>query len=58
MNSDNILMVFVKNPELGKVKTRLASTIGKGKALEVYKTLLAHNCNIVNPIYFDKAVFS
>ena len=57
MNSDNILMVFVKNPELGKVKTRLASTIGKGKALEVYKTLLAHTCTIVNPIYFDKAVF-
>ena len=64
MNSDNILMVFVKNPELGKVKTRLASTIGEEKALEVYKALLAHTCTIVNPIgptcrtdKFDKAVF-
>ncbi len=57
MNSDNILMIFVKNPELGKVKTRLASTIGEGNALEVYKTLLAHTCTIVNSIGFDKAVF-
>lgn len=57
MNSDNILMIFVKNPELGKVKTRLASTIGKEKALKVYKTLLAHTCTIVNSISFDKAVF-
>ena len=57
MNSDNLLMIFVKNPELGKVKTRLASTIGEEKALEVYKTLLAHTSTIVNSIGFDKAVF-
>ena len=50
-------MIFVKNPELGKVKTRLANTIGEGKALEIYKTLLAHTCTIANYIVFDKAVF-
>ncbi|PCH64872.1 MAG: glycosyltransferase [Bacteroidetes bacterium] len=57
MNNDYLLMIFVKNPELGKVKTRLASTIGDGKALEIYKTLLAHTCTIANFIVFDKAVF-
>jgi hypothetical protein len=33
------LIIFIKNPELGKVKTRLAKTIGNQKALEVYKLL-------------------
>lgn len=36
----NALIIFVKNPELGKVKTRLALKIGDEKALEVYKLLL------------------
>ena len=34
------LIVFVKNPVLGTVKTRLASSIGDVKALEVYKDLV------------------
>lgn len=38
MNS--ALLIFIKNPELGKVKTRLAATIGDEKALEVFKKLL------------------
>lgn len=36
------LIIFVKNPVLGKVKTRLAKTIGNEKALQVYKNLMAH----------------
>lgn len=36
----NLLMIFVRNPELGKVKTRLAKSIGDGNALKVYKHLL------------------
>jgi len=39
MNS-RVLIIFKKNPELGKVKTRLASDIGEDKALEVYIELL------------------
>lgn len=35
----NKLIVFVKNPELGKVKTRLAKSIGNEAALRVYNTL-------------------
>lgn len=36
------LIVFAKNPELGKVKTRLAQSIGDEEALAVYKKLIAH----------------
>lgn len=38
---ENLILIFVKNPELGKVKTRLAKGIGNEKALEVYLQLLA-----------------
>ncbi|WP_026952695.1 TIGR04282 family arsenosugar biosynthesis glycosyltransferase [Algoriphagus mannitolivorans] len=34
------LLIFQKNPELGKVKTRLAATIGNEKALEIYHQLV------------------
>lgn len=36
----NHLIIFIKNPVLGRVKTRLASAIGDEKALEVYMQLL------------------
>lgn len=35
------LIIFVKNPMPGKVKTRLAATMGHEKALQVYHALLA-----------------
>lgn len=38
---ENLILIFVKNPALGKVKTRLAEGIGNEKALEVYLNLLA-----------------
>lgn len=41
MSLGNALIVFVKNPVLGKVKTRLSQTIGPKKALKVYQHLLA-----------------
>jgi rSAM/selenodomain-associated transferase 1 len=39
-NSENLLLIFVKNLELGKVKTRLAHSIGNQAAFEVYEHLL------------------
>jgi len=33
-------MIFIKNSEKGKVKTRLAATLGDKKALEIYGALL------------------
>jgi uncharacterized protein len=35
----NALIIFIKNPQLGKVKTRLARTMGDEKALEIYTEL-------------------
>jgi len=35
------LIIFVKNPVAGKVKTRLAASLGNEKALDIYKQLLA-----------------
>jgi rSAM/selenodomain-associated transferase 1 len=39
---ERLLLVFVKNPVWGRVKTRLARTIGDGRALWVYEKLLEH----------------
>ena len=33
------LIIFIKNPQLGKVKTRLAATVGNEKALQIYHAL-------------------
>jgi len=54
---DQLLIIFVKNPELGKAKTRLAASIGDKAALKVYKRLLERTLEITSPLRFDKAVF-
>ncbi|HEY5689280.1 MAG TPA: TIGR04282 family arsenosugar biosynthesis glycosyltransferase [Yeosuana sp.] len=55
--SKNALIIFTRNPELGKCKTRLAKTIGDEAALEVYKYLLKHTAEISKNIKADKFVF-
>lgn len=52
-----LLIIFVKNPELGKVKTRLAATIGENKALNIYKKLLDHTRKTAINVQTDKVVF-
>ncbi|MCH7411934.1 TIGR04282 family arsenosugar biosynthesis glycosyltransferase [Belliella sp. R4-6] len=44
------LIVFQKNPVLGKVKTRLAATIGDHQALDVYLQLLQHTYKMINEL--------
>lgn len=39
-NMNKVLLIFIKNPEPGKVKTRLANSLGDQKALEIYHKLL------------------
>jgi rSAM/selenodomain-associated transferase 1 len=51
---NDLLLVFVKNPVLGKVKTRLAQTVGDAKALEVYHQLLRHTHEITRALRADK----
>ncbi|WP_144893082.1 TIGR04282 family arsenosugar biosynthesis glycosyltransferase [Flavobacterium tiangeerense] len=57
MQNKKAIILFTKNPELGKVKTRLAKTIGNEKALYIYKKLLEHTQEIVTPVRADKFVF-
>lgn len=40
--SNEALIIFAKNPELGKVKTRLAKSVGDEAALDIYNQLIAY----------------
>lgn len=51
------LIIFIRNPELGKVKTRLAATLGDEKALEIYKTLLQHTRETAEKLDIKKYLF-
>ncbi|MDZ7716750.1 MAG: TIGR04282 family arsenosugar biosynthesis glycosyltransferase [Balneolaceae bacterium] len=57
MAEQNVLLIFVKNPEKGKVKTRLAKTIGDEKALEVYKKLIAYTRQITSEVSASRKVW-
>jgi rSAM/selenodomain-associated transferase 1 len=51
------LIIFVRNPLLGKVKTRIAKDLGDFVALEVYKRLLDHTHSITKDLAVDRYVF-
>ena len=51
------LIIFAKNPVAGKVKTRLAATIGNVAALKIYNELIAHTISITTDLPIDKYVF-
>jgi rSAM/selenodomain-associated transferase 1 len=53
----NALIIFIKNPQLGKVKTRLASTVGDANALHIYKQLLKHTHKIANAVNAKRFLF-
>lgn len=57
VNSKNLLLIFTRNPELGKCKTRLAAKVGDHTALEIYKFLLGHTASITKNLYATKAVY-
>jgi len=52
-----LLIIFYRNPELGKVKTRLAKTVGDEKALAIYLKLASHTRTITEHLPIDKAVY-
>ena len=54
---ENLIIIFARNPKLGKVKTRLAKTIGDFAALETYKILMKHTANVVEKSNAEKIVF-
>lgn len=56
INKD-LLIIFTRNIELGKCKTRLARRIGPEKALEIYRFLVKHTAEISRELAADKWVF-
>ncbi|WFO15466.1 TIGR04282 family arsenosugar biosynthesis glycosyltransferase [Cellulophaga baltica 4] len=63
MSKENLLLIFTRNPELGKCKTRLAASIGDEKALVIYKFLLHHteeitrNLDIKKQLYYSEEIW-
>ncbi|MGB1204703.1 MAG: TIGR04282 family arsenosugar biosynthesis glycosyltransferase [Chitinophagales bacterium] len=55
--SKNALLIFIKNPVLGKAKTRLAASIGDEKALAIYRRLLEHTRKETQALAADKLLF-
>lgn len=53
----SLLMAFVRNPQLGTVKTRLAATVGDKVALEIYIELMRHTAEVTHKVSADKKVF-
>jgi len=57
MFSTTALVIFVRNPILGQVKTRLAKDIGDERALAIYIQLLEHTLKITRGLSFRKFVY-
>ncbi len=55
-NKDRLLLIFTRNPKLGKCKTRLAETIGDQAALDIYMILLRHTAEITKDLNCSKEV--
>ncbi len=51
------LIIFKKNPELGKAKTRLAKGVGKLNALIIYKHLLSHSLKVSLAVNSNRLLF-
>ena len=56
-NRENLLIIFTRNIEFGKCKTRLAKTVGPEIALDIYRFLVQHTSDICSNITADKWVF-
>jgi len=54
--SQRALLIFTRNPEPGKCKTRLAASIGDEAALDIYRFLLRHTAAIGGRIVVTASV--
>lgn len=57
VNSKNLLLIFTRNPVLGKCKTRLAAKVGNEAALDIYKFLLQHTVDFTKDLTAIKQVY-
>ena len=64
MKVSDVLIIFVKNVEPGKVKTRLAASVGADNAIKIYNLLLRHTervvrkLNVLCEVWFSKEIES
>jgi uncharacterized protein len=54
---DQALIIFIKNPVLGNVKTRIAAESSPEKALEIYRNLLDHTRLITDQVDATRLLF-
>ncbi|MDC6365551.1 MULTISPECIES: TIGR04282 family arsenosugar biosynthesis glycosyltransferase [Flavobacteriaceae] len=54
---NNLLLIFTRNPELGKCKTRLAAKVGDRAALDIYKFLLDRTVSFTCDLEMEKWVY-
>jgi len=52
-----LLIIFYRNPELGKVKSRLAATVGEERALALYLFMADHARKISMTVPVDRVVY-
>jgi len=55
--SSKALIIFIKNAERGKVKTRLAKTLGDDMALKIYQALMSHTRQVAEKVETDRLLF-
>ena len=51
------IIIFIKNVEKGKVKTRLAATVGDDQALKIYQALLGHTRKVAQAVDAERFLF-
>lgn len=51
------LIIFIKNARKGRVKTRLAATVGEDRALDIYRALLARTREVARAVDADRLLF-
>ncbi len=52
-----LLIIFYRNPEFGRVKSRLAVTIGEDRALAIYLYMAAHARTVSSLVSVDRVVY-
>ena len=57
VKNNNHLIIFLKYPEIGKVKTRLARDIGHKKALLIYKILVTKILKQISNKNYDISIY-
>lgn len=58
VNDKRIIILFVKYPQQGRVKTRLARTVGDEAAVHIYRQLVDHLIRLLRGLDFDEICIS